>query len=115
MLSDLPDDFRPPAMVEIAASGCQRRGPADVIERLSKPVDKAYLRRAALYYLQRYASSVDNVRRVLLRKAQRRAGPDGVLPVDLDAQIEEVIGEEDDRAVLNIRALADDDRLDVAA
>ena len=64
-----------------------------MIERLSKPVDKAYLRRAALYYLQRYASSVDNLRRVLLRKAKRRAGPDGELPADLDAQIEEVIGE----------------------
>jgi regulatory protein len=58
-----------------------------------KPVDKAYLRRATLAYLQRYASSVDNLRRVLQRKAQRRLGQEQEPPPDLAAQIDEVIAE----------------------
>ena len=39
-----------------------------------KPVTALYLERAAVYYLERYSSSSENLRRVLLRKARRRAG-----------------------------------------
>ena len=37
-------------------------------------VTELYLERAAIFYLQRYASSVENLRQVLMRKAKRRAG-----------------------------------------
>ncbi len=46
----------------------ERKGP--------KPPRKAtpeYLERAALYYLERYASSAENLRRILLRKVERSA------------------------------------------
>ncbi|MEP3277716.1 MAG: regulatory protein RecX [Stappiaceae bacterium] len=38
----------------------------------SKPVDQSYLRKAAFAYLQRYASSTSNLKRVLMRKVRRR-------------------------------------------
>ena len=56
-----------------------------------KPVDRAYLQRAALAYLERYATSVDNLRRVLLRKARRRLGPGAQLDETQIQAIEEVI------------------------
>jgi regulatory protein len=37
-----------------------------------RKVDSAYLERAALYYLERYASSSENLRKVLKRKIDRR-------------------------------------------
>lgn len=40
-----------------------------------KPLTETYLERAAIFYLRRYASSVENLRQVLMRKAKRRAGP----------------------------------------
>lgn len=40
--------------------------------RKAKPVTQAWLRRAALHYLERYASSSENLRRVLARKVERR-------------------------------------------
>ncbi|HEX3538729.1 MAG TPA: RecX family transcriptional regulator [Stellaceae bacterium] len=39
-------------------------------------IDAALLERWALAYLERFASSAENLRRVLLRKARRRVGPD---------------------------------------
>ena len=42
-----------------------------------RPVTPAYLERAAVHYLERYASSAANLRRVLARKARRRLGPEG--------------------------------------
>ena len=56
-----------------------------------KPVDRAYLQRAALYYLERYASSIENLRRVLVQKAQRRLGPDSRPDAELLATIDEVV------------------------
>ncbi len=47
----------------------RRRGPRKVSER--------YLRNAALYYLQRYASSAANLERVLMRKVTRSAEAHG--------------------------------------
>ena len=39
-----------------------------------KPVTATYLDRAAVAYLDRYGTSAENLRRVLARKASRRAG-----------------------------------------
>lgn len=58
-----------------------------------KPIDKAYLRRATLAYLQRYASSAENLRKVLHRKVRRRLGVQGEAPDDLDRLIDDVIAE----------------------
>lgn len=40
-----------------------------------KPVTPAYLDRAAVHYLDRYASSADNLARILTRKVRRRLEP----------------------------------------
>lgn len=47
----------------------RRRGP--------KKATPAYLEKSALFYLERYASSVENLRRTLLRKVQRSAEAHG--------------------------------------
>lgn len=55
-----------------------------------RPVDAAYLERAALFHLERYSSSAENLRRVLARKALRRLGPavDGFrLPPEIETEI----------------------------
>jgi len=55
-------------------------------------VDAAYLERAALYYLERYASSAENLRRVLRRKIRVRSrdNPDGP-PKQAEEWIEAVV------------------------
>jgi regulatory protein len=55
----------------------------------TKPLSAAYLERAALYYLERYTSSSENLRRVLLRKACRRLEPGQ----DIDAEITAMVGD----------------------
>lgn len=56
-----------------------------------RPVTPAYLERAALHYLERYASTAENLRRVLARKARRRIAPGGESPPTLEADIAEVV------------------------
>lgn len=56
-----------------------------------RPVTPEYLERAALHYLDRYASSAENLRRVLSRKAARRLGRDGVAPPTLAADIADLV------------------------
>lgn len=61
-----------------------------------KKVDPAYLERAALHYLERYASSSTNLRRVLMRKVQKRSfGSEDGAPPDamawIDALVEKLI------------------------
>ncbi|TVR09253.1 MAG: regulatory protein RecX [Salinarimonadaceae bacterium] len=41
-------------------------------QRKARPVTLTWLQRAALHYLERYASSSENLRRVLARKVERR-------------------------------------------
>jgi len=41
------------------------------------PIDRALLEKWALFYLERYASSAENLRQVLLRRVRRRVGSDG--------------------------------------
>lgn len=43
-----------------------------------RPVSQAYLERAAIHYLARFASSTDNFKAVLWRKVERRGLPDGI-------------------------------------
>jgi regulatory protein len=73
----------------------------------ARPVDKAYLRRAALAYLQRYASSAQNLHRVLARKAQRRLRLGAEPPGDLAVMIEEVVAEAMRMDLVDDRRFAD--------
>ncbi len=62
--------------------------------RLPKKPKKAtpgYLERAALFYLDRYATSADNLRRVLRRKVARSARVHGTDPTAGEAVIEDLI------------------------
>ncbi len=45
--------------------------PAEQKRKTPRKISKTYLENAALYYLQRYATSAANLRRVLLRKVKR--------------------------------------------
>ena len=45
-------------------------------ETVGKTIDRALIERWALAYLGRFASSAENLRRVLLRRARRRLGED---------------------------------------
>lgn len=56
-----------------------------------RPVTPASLERAALHYLERYASTAENLRRVLARKARRRLGEGGSLDQGIEAAIAEVV------------------------
>ena len=56
-----------------------------------RPVSAAYLERAALAYLERYASSTGNLRRVLRRKIEKRCRLRGEDPDPFYPLIEDVI------------------------
>lgn len=55
-------------------------------------VTAAYVQRAALAYLERFASSADTLRRVLTRKIERRCRLRGEEPAAFLALVEEVVG-----------------------
>ncbi|WP_375461681.1 regulatory protein RecX [uncultured Enterovirga sp.] len=75
-----------------------------------RPVNPAYLERAALHYLERYASTAENLRRVLARKAKKRLGELGSLDDGILADIAEVVarivrsGLVDDRSFAEMKA-----------
>ena len=54
-------------------------------------IDRALIERWALAYLERYASSAENLRRVLLRRVRRRAGGDEAALRDAAAPIDALI------------------------
>jgi regulatory protein len=56
-----------------------------------RKVTPAYLQRAALSYLERYASSADNLRRVLRRKVDKRCRLRGEDPAEFAEMIDEVV------------------------
>lgn len=56
-----------------------------------RQVTPAYLQRAALAYLERYASSAENLRRVLRRKVDKRCRLRGEDPAALHEMIDEVV------------------------
>lgn len=56
------------------AASTERQGEASARRPAKpRPVNAEWLMRAAVYYLERYASSSENLRRVLRRKVERRA------------------------------------------
>jgi regulatory protein len=59
--------------------------------RPPRKVTPAYLDRAALAYLERFASSAENLRRVLARKVQRRCRLRGEDPAEFQALVEDVV------------------------
>ncbi|WP_414472451.1 regulatory protein RecX [Microvirga sp. M2] len=61
------------------------------IRKIPGKVTPAYLQRAALAYLERYASSAENLRRVLRRKADRRCRLRGEDPAAFHDMIDEVV------------------------
>ncbi len=71
------------------------RGAAEIKRRERRPprpITEDYLQRAALYYLERYASSAENLRRVLRRKVRRSCLHHGTPPEAHEAEIEAVVG-----------------------
>jgi regulatory protein len=56
-----------------------------------RKVTPAYLQRAALAYLERYASSAENLRRVLRRKVDKRCRLRGEDPAEFHDMIDEVV------------------------
>jgi len=56
-----------------------------------RPVTPAYLQRAALAYLERYASSAENLRRVLKRKVDKRCRLRGEDAAEFQEMIDEVV------------------------
>lgn len=74
------------------------------------PLTKAYLERAALHYLERYASSVEGLRRVLLRRVDKAAREDRGDPAQAAPWVEEIVarfaasGLVDDRSFAEGRA-----------
>jgi regulatory protein len=56
-----------------------------------RKVSPAYLQRAAMSYLERYASSAENLRRVLRRKVDKRCRLRGEDPAEFHELIDEVV------------------------
>jgi regulatory protein len=56
-----------------------------------RKVTPAYLQRAAMAYLERYASSAENLRRVLRRKVDKRCRLRGEDPAEFHEMIDEVV------------------------
>lgn len=73
----------------MASDPDRRPGPAE--RRPPRPVTSAYLQRAALSYLERYASSEENLRRVLRRKIEKRCRLRGEEPDPYYALVDEVL------------------------
>lgn len=59
--------------------------------RTPRKIDARYLENAALYYLQRYASSVQNLKNILLRKIQRSCRHHGEDPAPYHILLEKML------------------------
>lgn len=57
----------------------------------ARPITQAYLQRAALHYLERYAAPAAQLRRVLSRRIDRRCRESGASPRDFDEMLEAVV------------------------
>jgi regulatory protein len=84
-------------------------GEADEPKRAErgKPVTAGYLERAAVYYLERYSSSSENLRRVLLQKARKRAGSAAALPPEIGEMVAEVVAKTVRSGLVDDAAYAD--------
>jgi regulatory protein len=68
------------------------------------PIDRALLEKWALAYLERYASSAENLRRVLQRRVQRRTRADGTTDGGRDGEAARAAGALIDALVVRYRA-----------
>jgi regulatory protein len=68
------------------------------------PIDRALLEKWALAYLERYASSAENLRRVLQRRVQRRTRADGTTDGWRDGEAARAAGALIDALVVRYRA-----------
>jgi len=74
--------------------------------RAPPPLDRTRLERSALAYLERYASSSANLRRVLLRKAQRSCEHHGGDPGEAETLVDDVVRALGQRGLVDDRAFA---------
>ncbi|HEY0522976.1 MAG TPA: RecX family transcriptional regulator [Stellaceae bacterium] len=74
--------------------------------RLPRRVTPAYLENAALHYLQRFATSSANLRRVLMRKVQRAAEAHGDDPAEGAALVEAMLARYQAAGLLDDRQYA---------
>ena len=71
-----------------------------------KPVTAEWLMRAAAYYIERYASSTGNLRKVLRRKVMRRALALGEAPEQYESLVESTVVRMTELGLLDDRAYA---------
>ncbi len=74
--------------------------------RLPRRITPAYLENAALHYLQRFATSSANLRRVLMRKVQRAAEAHGSDPAEGAALVEALVARYQAAGLLDDRQYA---------
>jgi regulatory protein len=60
-------------------------------KKIPKKITKSYLHNAALYYLQRYATSAANLRRVLMRKVKKSCAHHGQNEAECVPLVDELI------------------------
>ncbi len=86
----------------------RQRRDADKPRERKKPrkITPRYLENAALHYLKRYATSVANLRRVLMRKVDRSLKVHGGDKAQLAAMVDELLGKLERSALLNDEAFA---------
>ncbi|QQP88639.1 RecX family transcriptional regulator [Skermanella sp. TT6] len=82
-------------------------GPNPPGRRQQKPVTAQYLENAALYYLQRFASSSANLRRVLMGKVERSARAHGTDRAEGAALVEALIERYQRSGLLDDKAYAE--------
>jgi len=75
-------------------------------KRGARKATPQYLERAALHYLERYASSAENLRRVLMRKVERSAREHGTDPEDGARDIDALLRRLQERGLLDDAAYA---------
>lgn len=73
---------------EMGGEGPDRSRPS---AKPARPITQAYLQRAALHYLERYAAPAAQLRRVLSRRIERRCRELGADPRHFEAMLEAVV------------------------
>jgi regulatory protein len=98
-----------PDRLDSDQSGPDRKGPGQPRpdRKVQKPVTAQYLENAALYYLQRFASSSSNLRRVLMGKVERSARAHGTDRAEGAAMIEALIERYERSGLLDDKAYAE--------
>lgn len=71
------------------------------------PLTKAYLERAALHYLERYASSVEGLRRVLMRRVDKAAREDRCDRAEAAPWVDEVVARYAASGIVDDRSFAE--------